>query len=82
MLPIPTMVVPVFQVNKALGLLDNYLGLVLPYAAFGTPFALIIFRGFFANLPREIEEAANDSGAGDLYSNAEISDEGYDSRGG
>jgi hypothetical protein len=43
---------------------------------------LIIFRGFFANLRREIEEAANDSGAGDLYSNAEISDEGYDSRGG
>ena len=62
MLPIPTMVVPVFQVNKALGLLDNYLGLILPYAAFGTPFALIIFRGFFANLPHEIEEAANVDG--------------------
>jgi len=48
--------------------------------AFGTPFALIIFRGFFANLPREID-SDYDSGAGDLYSNAEISDEGYDSRG-
>lgn len=62
MLPIPTMVVPVFQVNKTLGLLDNYLGLILPYAAFGTPFALIVFRGFFANLPREIEEAAQVDG--------------------
>ena len=62
MLPIPTMVVPVFQVNKTLGLLDNYLGLILPYAAFGTPFALIIFRSFFENLPREIEEAAQVDG--------------------
>jgi raffinose/stachyose/melibiose transport system permease protein len=66
MLPIPTMVVPVFQVNKALGLLDNYLGLILPYAAFGTPFALIIFRGFFEGLPREIEEAAQVDGCSKL----------------
>ena len=66
MLPIPTMVVPVFQVNKALGLLDNYLGLILPYAAFGTPFALIIFRSFFENLPREIEEAAKVDGCSKL----------------
>jgi ABC-type glycerol-3-phosphate transport system permease component len=66
MLPIPTMVVPVFQVNKTLGLLDNYLGLILPYAAFGTPFALIIFRGFFEGLPREIEEAAKMDGCSKL----------------
>jgi raffinose/stachyose/melibiose transport system permease protein len=66
MLPIPTMVVPVFQVNKTLGLLDNYLGLILPYAAFGTPFALIIFRSFFENLPREIEEAAKVDGCSKL----------------
>ena len=66
MLPIPTMVVPVFQVNKTLGLLDNYLGLILPYAAFGTPFALIIFRSFFGNLPREIEEAAKVDGCSKL----------------
>jgi raffinose/stachyose/melibiose transport system permease protein len=66
MLPIPTMVVPVFQINKALGLLDNYLGLILPYAAFGTPFALIIFRGFFEGLPREIEEAAEVDGCSKL----------------
>jgi raffinose/stachyose/melibiose transport system permease protein len=62
MLPIPTMVVPVFQVNKTLGLLDNYLGLILPYAAFGTPLALIIFRSFFESLPLEVEEAAKMDG--------------------
>ncbi len=66
MLPIPTMVVPVFQVNKTLGLLDNYLGLILPYAAFGTPFALIIFRSFFEGLPLEVEEAAKVDGCSKL----------------
>jgi raffinose/stachyose/melibiose transport system permease protein len=66
MLPIPTMVVPIFQVNKTLGLLDNYLGLILPYAAFGTPLALIIFRSFFEGLPREVEEAAKVDGCSKL----------------
>ena len=66
MLPIPTMIVPLFQVNKSLGLLDNYLGLILPYAAFGTSFALIIFRSFFEGLPLEIEEAAKVDGCSKL----------------
>jgi len=66
MLPIPTMVVPLFQVNKTLGLLDNYLGLILPYAAFGTPLALIIFRSFFEGLPLEVEEAAKVDGCSKL----------------
>jgi raffinose/stachyose/melibiose transport system permease protein len=66
MLPIPTMIVPVFQVNKSLGLLDNYLGLILPYAAFGTSFALIIFRSFFEGLPFEVEEAAKVDGCSKL----------------
>ena len=58
MLPVPTLIVPIFQVNKNLGLLDTYLGLILPYAAFGLPFAIIVLRGFFEALPRELEDAA------------------------
>ena len=58
MLPVPTLIVPIFQINKSLGLLDNYLGLILPYTAFGMPFAIIVLRGFFEALPIELEEAA------------------------
>lgn len=58
MLPIPTLVVPIFQINKALGLNDTYLGLILPYTALGVPFAIVILRSFFAGFPIEIEEAA------------------------
>ena len=58
MLPIPTLVVPIFQINKALGLNDSYMGLILPYTALGVPFAIVILRSFFAGFLREIEEAA------------------------
>ena len=58
MLPIPTLIVPIFQINKALGLNDSYLGLILPYTALGVPFAIVILRSFFAGFLKEIEEAA------------------------
>ena len=58
MLPIPTLLVPLMQLARALGIYNNYLGLILPYTALGIPFAIIILRNFFDNFPREIEEAA------------------------
>ena len=58
MLPVPTLIVPLFQINKSLGTLDSYVGLILPYTALGLPFAIIVLRGFFEALPRELEEAA------------------------
>ncbi|MBV9247339.1 MAG: carbohydrate ABC transporter permease [Methylobacteriaceae bacterium] len=58
MLPIPALIVPIFQINRSLGLTNNYLGLILPYTALGTPFAIIILRSFFEALPKELEEAA------------------------
>ena len=58
MLPIPTLIIPIFQINKNLGLNDTYFGLILPYTALGVPFAMIILRSFFDRFPKEIEEAA------------------------
>lgn len=58
MLPIPTLIIPVFQINKAAGLYNTYWGLILPYVAFGVPFSMIILRSFFDGFPRQIEEAA------------------------
>lgn len=58
MLPIPTLIIPLMQVARAFGLYNSYLGLILPYAALGIPFAIVILRSFFDNFPREIEEAA------------------------
>jgi ABC-type glycerol-3-phosphate transport system permease component len=58
MLPIPALVVPIFHINKDLGLLNSYFGLILPYTALGVPFAIIVLRSFFETLPKDLEEAA------------------------
>lgn len=62
MLPIPTLVIPLFQISKTLHLYNNYFGLILPYAALGIPFAAIIFRGFFSSFPIDLENAARIDG--------------------
>lgn len=54
---------PNFILIKDLGLLDTYLGIVLPTLLM-TPFAVFFLRQFFLGIPREIEEAAMIDGAG------------------
>ena len=58
MIPIPTLVIPLFQTAKSLGLLNSYLGLILPYTALGIPFAVVVLTSYFARLPRDLEDAA------------------------
>ena len=42
----------------------TYTGLILTYAAYFTPFSIWILRGFFAAIPKELEEAALIDGCG------------------
>lgn len=56
--------IPTFLIVKNLGLLNNYLALILPLAI--DPFSLIIIKNFFQNLPGELEEAARVDGASDF----------------
>ena len=63
MLQAAAIMVPLYQVNVAFGLLDTYFALVGPYVALGLPFAILILRGFFEGLPEEIEDAALIDGA-------------------
>jgi raffinose/stachyose/melibiose transport system permease protein len=39
-------------------LVDRLWGIILPQVAFGIPGNVLILRGFFATIPRELEEAA------------------------
>lgn len=64
MLPIPTLIIPLFQINKNLNLINSFIGLILPYTALGVPFAVVIFRGFFLGFPGELEDAARVDGCG------------------
>ncbi len=62
MLPIPTLVIPLFQISKNLNLYNTYWGLIFPYVALGIPFAVIILRGYFNNFPTALENAAQIDG--------------------
>lgn len=66
MFPFAVAILPLFILLRALGLLDNPLGVILPQAAFGLPVTIIILRSFFRTIPAEIEEAATLDGCGRL----------------
>jgi multiple sugar transport system permease protein len=49
---------PLFKMMKALHLLDTYTGLILVNTAITLPFSIWMLRGFFKNIPEELEDAA------------------------
>ena len=58
--------VPLFLEVKALHLLDSRWALILPYIAGSQVLGIMILRNFFASQPRELYEAAEVDGAGDV----------------
>lgn len=60
--PIAT-ILPLFLLYRKLGLIDTYSGLILAYTVFNLPFAVWLLRGFFEEVPKELEEAARVDGA-------------------
>ncbi len=66
MLPQQTVILPLHEVLRRLGLLDNLFGLMIVHAAYGMPFNMLIMRGFIATIPRELESAARVDGCSDF----------------
>ncbi|GAA3487818.1 carbohydrate ABC transporter permease [Streptomyces cremeus] len=58
MFPFAVAILPLFILLRTFGLLDNPWGVILPQAAFGLPMTILILRGFFREIPGELEEAA------------------------
>jgi multiple sugar transport system permease protein len=63
MVPAVVLVVPFFVIWQSLGLIDTHIGLILAYLSFNLPFVIWMMRGFFLDIPIEIEEAALIDGA-------------------
>ena len=57
-LMIPPAVVPTIWVLNGIGLFKSIPGLVLVQAALGIPFSVLLYKGFMATIPKEIDEAA------------------------
>ena len=64
MFPGTLMMIPLYQVIDALGLLDHVAGLVLVYSTTAIPFCVWNLKGYFDTIPRELEESALVDGAG------------------
>ncbi len=64
MFPFATAILPLFIMIRDVGLLDSYLGVILPQAAFSMAFAIVLLKSFFEQLPHELFEAAYVDGCG------------------
>ena len=62
MIPLQVLIVPLFSELKAFGLLNTYLGALLP--TFATAFGIFLLRQAINQIPRELDEAATIDGAG------------------
>lgn len=63
MVPTTILIVPQFLLMKNLGLRNSLGGLILIYSATSIPSGIFLLRGFFEQLPKELEEAALLEGA-------------------
>ncbi len=58
MIPVYAMIIPLFSIFKAMGLLNNHLSVIIPQIAIGMPMSIFIICGFMESIPRDLEEAA------------------------
>jgi multiple sugar transport system permease protein len=61
--PPVALVPPMYEAWRALGLLNTYPGMYVPYTAFTLPLTIFILTTFFASIPKDLEEAARVDGA-------------------
>jgi multiple sugar transport system permease protein len=63
MFPLISLATPLFNIERALGLFNTWLGLIIPYIAFGLPLGIYTLSAFFREIPWELEKAAKMDGA-------------------
>lgn len=58
MIPLISVIVPLYVLVRGFGLLNTYGGLIGPYITWSLPVAIFILTAFFREIPRDLEEAA------------------------
>ncbi len=64
MFPGIVIVSPLYLAFREMGLINTYMGLVIPYLTFSLPLSIWILNTFFKQIPSELNEAAAIDGAG------------------
>ncbi|MEG3630733.1 carbohydrate ABC transporter permease [Streptomyces poriticola] len=63
MFPPISLVSPLFNIERLLGIFDTWPGLILPYMTFSLPLAIYTLSAFFREIPWDLEKAAKVDGA-------------------
>jgi multiple sugar transport system permease protein len=63
MFPAVSLVGPLFDIWRSVGLYDTWLGLIIPYMSFTLPLSIWTLSAFFRQIPWEMEQAAQVDGA-------------------
>ena len=63
MFPVVSLVGPLFDMWRAIGLFNTWPGLIIPYMSFTLPLAIWTLSAFFREIPWEMEQAAQVDGA-------------------
>ncbi len=63
MFPVVVFLIPLFILMKFFRLVDTHFSLILTYLTFGLPLSIWLLKGFYDNIPAELERAARIDGA-------------------
>jgi multiple sugar transport system permease protein len=63
MFPAISLVTPLFNIERRIGLFDTWPGLIIPYIAFALPLSIYTLSAFFREIPWDLEKAAKMDGA-------------------
>ncbi|MGN7781553.1 carbohydrate ABC transporter permease [Mycolicibacterium sp. 22603] len=63
MFPQISLVTPIFNIERRIGLFDTWPGLIIPYITFALPLAIYTMSAFFKEIPWDLEKAAKMDGA-------------------
>lgn len=63
MFPPISLVSPLFNIERFLGIFDTWIGLIIPYMTFSLPLAIYTLSAFFREIPWDLEKAAKMDGA-------------------
>lgn len=68
MLPLTVLMIPLFYMENNVGLIDTKFGLAVAHLVISMPLVTWMCKGYFAGIPKEIEEAATIDGCTTLQS--------------
>lgn len=62
LMPLESVIMPLYLMMSRMGLLNGYLTLILPYVGWGMPMTILIYKNYFDTIPQELIDAARMDG--------------------